>query len=471
MATQNPIETEGTYPLPEAQVDRFMMKVLVGYPSEEEEFVIVERVTGAPAGVGGATTAQLASCSALPARGYRRPVADPVRGASWWRDARPATRRARRTSALPDLRREPARLDQPDRGRPGAGVPARPRLRAARGPRRPRARRAAPPAGAVLRGADRGQTADQIVRAIMQAVVPPPAKPLEKPMSASPRTPERAAAALEWTVVRGSTGCCTATTGRCSAASGLDLADLREYQFHDDVRHIDWNVTARLQTPYVREYNEDREVTAWFLLDLSPSIDFGSGEPPSARCSREFVGGAGAAADAARQQASARMLYGDRIEVGDPARQRPAPGAATAAGAAAAPAPARAPPHRSRRPAARGQGLMPRRSLAFVVSDFISTPGWEKPLAQLAQRHEVLAVRLYDPLPSRTCRGPRPVPSCRMPRPASSCSSTGQPTGQMAGQSGGRASESPGQPAGSWSGSRATPGMALDPTRTTGGFA
>src|SRR3954467_1563272 len=47
MATQNPIETEGTYALPEAQVDRFMMKVLVGYPSEEEEFVIVERVTGA----------------------------------------------------------------------------------------------------------------------------------------------------------------------------------------------------------------------------------------------------------------------------------------------------------------------------------------------------------------------------------------------------------------------------------------
>ena len=46
MATQNPIETEGTYPLPEAQVDRFMMKVLIGYPSEEEEFVIVERVTG-----------------------------------------------------------------------------------------------------------------------------------------------------------------------------------------------------------------------------------------------------------------------------------------------------------------------------------------------------------------------------------------------------------------------------------------
>jgi len=61
MATQNPIETEGTYPLPEAQVDRFMMKVLVGYPTEDEEFVIVERVTGTPIDVAAvATTDQLA---------------------------------------------------------------------------------------------------------------------------------------------------------------------------------------------------------------------------------------------------------------------------------------------------------------------------------------------------------------------------------------------------------------------------
>ncbi len=60
MATQNPIETEGTYPLPEAQVDRFMMKVLVGYPTEEEEFVIVSRVTGVAASLAAvATTEQL----------------------------------------------------------------------------------------------------------------------------------------------------------------------------------------------------------------------------------------------------------------------------------------------------------------------------------------------------------------------------------------------------------------------------
>jgi MoxR-like ATPase len=74
MATQNPIETEGTYPLPEAQVDRFMMKVLVGYPSEEEEFVIVERVTGLAADVATvATTDQLASLQRQCRNGYVDP--------------------------------------------------------------------------------------------------------------------------------------------------------------------------------------------------------------------------------------------------------------------------------------------------------------------------------------------------------------------------------------------------------------
>ena len=74
MATQNPIETEGTYPLPEAQVDRFMMKVLVGYPSEEEEFVIVERVTGAATAVAAvATTEQLGALQRQCRNGYVDP--------------------------------------------------------------------------------------------------------------------------------------------------------------------------------------------------------------------------------------------------------------------------------------------------------------------------------------------------------------------------------------------------------------
>lgn len=69
IATQNPIETEGTYPLPEAQVDRFMMKVLVGYPNETEEFVIVERVTGSAASVAAVTSADEILAAQRAARG------------------------------------------------------------------------------------------------------------------------------------------------------------------------------------------------------------------------------------------------------------------------------------------------------------------------------------------------------------------------------------------------------------------
>ncbi len=75
MATQNPIETEGTYPLPEAQVDRFMMKVLVGYPTDDEEYVIVERVTGAPIAVAAVTTTeQLADLQRECRKGYVDPA-------------------------------------------------------------------------------------------------------------------------------------------------------------------------------------------------------------------------------------------------------------------------------------------------------------------------------------------------------------------------------------------------------------
>ena len=83
--------------------------------------------------------------------------------------------------------------------------------------------------------------------------------------------------------------------------AGVDLADLREYQYHDDVRHIDWNVTARLQPPHVRQFTEDRELTAWFLLDLSGSVDFGSADVTKLAVSRRLRGRAGAGAHAPRQ--------------------------------------------------------------------------------------------------------------------------------------------------------------------------
>src|SRR6201987_5457514 len=95
-------------------------------------------------------------------------------------------------------------------------------------------------------------------------------------MSESPRNPEHILRKLEWTVIRRLDGLLHGDYRTLFRGFGLDLADLREYQHHDDVRHIDWNVTAGMQTPYVREFNEERESAAWFLLDLSPSVDFGS---------------------------------------------------------------------------------------------------------------------------------------------------------------------------------------------------
>ena len=86
-----------------------------------------------------------------------------------------------------------------------------------------------------------------------------------------------------------STACCRATTARCCAAPAWTWPTCANTSMHDDVRHIDWNVTARLQIPHVRVFTEDREMAAWFLLDLSPSVDFGSGEQRKRNVSAEFV--------------------------------------------------------------------------------------------------------------------------------------------------------------------------------------
>ena len=215
-------------------------------------------------------------------------------------------------------------------------------------------------------------------------------------MSASPRTPDALLRRLEWTVVRRLDGLLHGSYRTLFRGSGLDLADVREYQPHDDVRHIDWNVTARLQSLHVRQYLEDREVVGWFLLDLSPSLDFGSLAASKQEVLEGFV--AVLARVLTRHgNAVGAVLYGDGIEVVIPPRSGRRQVLRLLQALQQRPPQARAPRTDLGALLRAAQGLMPRRSLAFVVSDFISTPGWEKPLAQLAQRHEVLAVRLYDP--------------------------------------------------------------------------
>ena len=102
-------------------------------------------------------------------------------------------------------------------------------------------------------------------------------------------SPEPLLQRLEWTVLRRLDGLLQGDYRTLWRGAGLDLADLREYQHADDVRHIDWNVTARLQVPHVRQFTEDRELTAWFLIDLSGSVDFGSGDRTKLAVSEGFV--------------------------------------------------------------------------------------------------------------------------------------------------------------------------------------
>ena len=205
---------------------------------------------------------------------------------------------------------------------------------------------------------------------------------------------------LEWTVLRRLDGLLQGDYRTLMRGAGMDLADLREYQHHDDVRHIDWNVTARLQMPHVRVFTEDREMNAWFLLDLSPSMDFGSGEQRKRQVSGGFVAVLARMLTRHGNRVGA-MLYGTGVDTVIPARggrqhvlqllhtlqTRPESSTTATTG------PTRL--HELLESAAR---MVRRRSTIFVVSDFISETGWEKPLGILAQRHEVIAVRLTDPL-------------------------------------------------------------------------
>jgi uncharacterized protein (DUF58 family) len=176
---------------------------------------------------------------------------------------------------------------------------------------------------------------------------------------------------------------------------GSDFADLREYQPGDDVRYIDWNVTARLDTPYIRQYVDDRELTAWLLLDRSPSMSFGHVDRPKELVLAELVATLARLLTRDGNRVGA-VLYNNAVErIIEPrggrnqvlriARDllRPPVSAGTATDLADL--------------FRFGLNGIRRRSLIFVVSDFISAPGWERALGLVAQRHEVVAIRLWDP--------------------------------------------------------------------------
>jgi len=202
---------------------------------------------------------------------------------------------------------------------------------------------------------------------------------------------------LEWTVLRRLDGLLQGDHRTLMRGAGLDLADLREYQHHDDVRHIDWNVTARLQQPYVRQFTEDRELSAWFLVDLSASVDFGSNRFTKRTVAREFVAVLARLLTRRGNRVGA-LLYGNNVDTVVPARGGRVHVLELLQRMAARPAEAAAGATDLRELLLAAQRTIKRRSTIFIVSDFISPTGWERALGHLAQRHEVTAVRLFDAL-------------------------------------------------------------------------
>jgi uncharacterized protein (DUF58 family) len=213
-------------------------------------------------------------------------------------------------------------------------------------------------------------------------------------------TPERILLRLDWQVIRRLDGLLQGDYRSLFYGYGVDSADLREYQPEDDIRYIDWNVTARMNTPYVRQYAEDRDITAWFLLDLSPSVDFGTVQTQIVKRTVliDFVTTLARLLTRHGNRVGAIFASGgSRVERTIPARGGRIQVLRLVNDLLKQPRLPKAPFTNLTPLLEAGLRSIKRRSLIFIISDFISAPGWERPLSLLNQRHEVLAIRLWDP--------------------------------------------------------------------------
>lgn len=208
-------------------------------------------------------------------------------------------------------------------------------------------------------------------------------------------SPEKVLRRLEFKVVRRLDGFLFGDYRGIFYGPSLDLAEVREYQPGDEVRRIDWNVTARMNRLFIRQYLEERELTAWLLVDLSPSMAFGTRRHLKREVATEFAAVA----------AYIITRHGDKVGcLAFPGRALPV-----------------IPPRTGRRQALRilqvlgrageGEGgltdlaaalrhagrMIRRRRLIFLVSDFLAPAGWDGPVSDLAHRHDVIAVWIRDP--------------------------------------------------------------------------
>jgi uncharacterized protein (DUF58 family) len=231
-------------------------------------------------------------------------------------------------------------------------------------------------------------------------------------VSSQALTPERILRRMEWRVIRRLDGRLQGDYRTLFRGNGIDVAGLREYQPGDDLRHVDWNVTARTDVTHVREFLEDREITAWLVLDRSPSMGFGPIDRHKHLVLTELAAVVAQLLARGGNRVGA-VLFDSAVQQTVPPGHGRNQVLRILSLLAAPPVEEPVPPRsgrfrrdRDRKPGGQRTrlavplrsmlGIARRRCVVVIISDFISEPGWEQPLAQLTQRHDVVAFQVSD---------------------------------------------------------------------------
>ncbi|MFI5891063.1 DUF58 domain-containing protein [Actinoplanes sp. NPDC051513] len=208
--------------------------------------------------------------------------------------------------------------------------------------------------------------------------------------------PERLLRRLEWKLGRRLDGRLQGAYRTVWHGAGIDFTDLRVYLPEDDVRHIDWNVTARVDEPHVRLYTEDRELTCWLVMDRSASMRFG-GHDGKESVAAELAISLGRLVSQGGNRVGAILFDNDAQQIIPPRTGRDQILRITRELTRPFTGKKGKTTDLSRMLRLAASTTLRRRSLVFVMSDFIGDPGWDRELARLTHRHEVVVIRVVDP--------------------------------------------------------------------------
>ena len=226
-------------------------------------------------------------------------------------------------------------------------------------------------------------------------------------LEASERLPERPGPgpisegllrALDITVARRMEGLLAGDYRSRLLGQGSELAQIRPYVLGDDVRQIDWNVTARTGEPHVRVQHAERVLVTWLVLDTSPSMSFGTADRRKADVAEGVAIAVGHVATR-RGNRLGVVTFGDTHPRSAPVRQgrRGLLGLLAALRVEESERGARVGATSLGEAIRRADALARQRSFVVLVSDFRGPDDWRRPLLQLAGRHDVMAIEIRDP--------------------------------------------------------------------------